>query len=290
MPPCWANESVLAMLRGCGGEGERKEREDRRGCFRSCEELFRPCRIIEVYFNKGVTGGGWRQDTWVIFKLEDVRFCFIFLNWDSYLDIYFRLIQWFLHGLLLFSFCCSSSVAPSSVLVLFSGLNVSSTGSSPSEGLALLVGDVTRPFTSGCPCEPEVMDRNENTTEDRVSRCDMYENETSVWSCTILSIGAIFLRLRSCAIGCWRRLKVNCRRFVYWNCNADTNQRASGCAYEYKLCLFTVITHTLVIQVDQFKGLDGFPGIVDGSCTLEVKRVCLDKQGYRYVSQPTEII
>lgn len=95
---------------------------------------------------------------------------------------YFTSMQWFLHGLLLFSFCCSSSVASSSVLVLFSGLSVSSTESSPSEGLALLVGDVTRPFTSGCPCEPGVMDKNQNTTEDRVSGCEMFINCTAMMS------------------------------------------------------------------------------------------------------------
>lgn len=91
-------------------------------------------------------------------------------------------MQLFLHGLLLFSFCCSSPVAASPELVLFSGLNVSSTGSSLSEGLALLVGDVTRPFTSGCSCEAGMMERDENTTEDRVSGCEVFTNCTAMMS------------------------------------------------------------------------------------------------------------
>lgn len=65
-----------------------------------------------------------------------------------------------LHGLLLlFSFCCSSTIASNSKSVLFAGLDVLSTGSSPSEGLVLLVGEISRPFTSGFSCGAGVTKR-----------------------------------------------------------------------------------------------------------------------------------
>lgn len=67
-----------------------------------------------------------------------------------------------LHGLLLFSFCCSSSpITSKKKLILSNGPGVVSTGPSPSEGLVLLVSDVSRPFASGCSCGAGVMDGTE---------------------------------------------------------------------------------------------------------------------------------
>lgn len=58
----------------------------------------------------------------------------------------------FLHGLLLFSFCCCSSPRPSKNRVaLFAGLGGLSAGSSPAVGLVLLT-NVSTPFESGCSC------------------------------------------------------------------------------------------------------------------------------------------
>lgn len=67
-----------------------------------------------------------------------------------------------LHGLLLFSFCCSSSpITSKKKLILSNGPGVVSTGPSPSEGLVLLVSDGSRPFASGCSCGAGVMDGTE---------------------------------------------------------------------------------------------------------------------------------
>lgn len=77
--------------------------------------------------------------------------------------IYISILCSVLHGLLLFSFCCSSPTESKRRLALFCVMDALSAGSSASEGVVLLVSEVSRLFASGCSCRAEVVDHGVRT-------------------------------------------------------------------------------------------------------------------------------
>lgn len=68
-----------------------------------------------------------------------------------------------LRGLLLFSFCWSSPTESMRTLALFCVMDALSAGSSATEGLELLVSEVSRSFASGCSGGAEVVDHGVRT-------------------------------------------------------------------------------------------------------------------------------